>query len=80
MSLAWTLTKPGVTSLIVGARTPDQLRDSLAAADLQLSPEEVARLDAVSSEPLRYPLWHQAATSADRLGPADLPRLGPYLG
>ena len=80
VSLAWTLTKPGVTSLIVGARTPDQLRDSLAAADLQLSPEEVARLDAVSSEPLRYPLWHQAATSADRLGPADLPRLGPYLG
>ncbi|WP_372595386.1 aldo/keto reductase [Actinotalea sp.] len=79
VSLAWTLTKPGVTSLIVGARTTEQLRDSLAAGDLVLSAEEIARLDAVSAEPLRYPLWHQAQTAADRLGPADLPRLRPYL-
>ncbi len=80
VSLAWTLSKPGVTSLIVGARTTEQLRDSLAAADLVLSDDEIARLDAVSAEPLRYPLWHQAQTSGDRLGPADLPRLRPYLG
>lgn len=75
VSLAWALTRPGITSVIVGARTPEQLADSLAAAELVLTDEQLARLDAVSAEPLRYPLWHQAATAADRLGPADRPRL-----
>jgi hypothetical protein len=36
-------------------------------------------LDAVSQEALRYPHWHQAKTAADRLGPADLAYLEPYL-
>ncbi|HET6534522.1 MAG TPA: aldo/keto reductase [Actinoplanes sp.] len=79
VALAWLLAKPGVTSLIVGARTTDQLRDNLAAADLTLGAEEIAELDRVSAEPLRYPYWHQANTSADRLGPADLSLLGPHL-
>jgi aryl-alcohol dehydrogenase-like predicted oxidoreductase len=79
VALAWLLAKPGVTSLIVGARTTDQLRDNLAAADLTLSAEEIAELDRVSAEPLRYPYWHQANTSADRLSPADLSLLGPHL-
>ena len=79
VSLAWTLAKPAVTSLIVGARTPEQLRDNLAAADLELSAEEIARLDEVSGEPLRYPYWHQAATSSDRLSPADLSLLGRFI-
>src|SRR3954464_13081320 len=70
VSLAYLLAKPAVTSLIVGARTPEQLRDNLAAADLHLSPEEIAALDDVSGEPLRYPHWHQARNSSDRLGPA----------
>jgi aryl-alcohol dehydrogenase-like predicted oxidoreductase len=80
VSLAWTLAQPGVTSLIVGARTLDQLRDNLAAGDLELSAEEISRLDQVSGEPLRYPYWHQAANAADRLGPADLSLLGRHLG
>jgi len=80
VSLAYTLAKPAVTSLIVGARTPEQLRDNLAAADLVLSPEELARLDQVSGEPLRYPYWHQAKTSSDRLGAADLSLLGRFIG
>jgi aryl-alcohol dehydrogenase-like predicted oxidoreductase len=79
VALAWLLTKPGVTSLIVGARTAEQLRDSLAAAELQLSADEIAALDDVSAEPLRYPHWHQANTSTDRLGPADLSLIGPFL-
>ncbi|GGL15494.1 aldo/keto reductase [Mangrovihabitans endophyticus] len=79
VSLAYLLRKPGVTSLIVGARTPEQLRDNLAAADLSLTDDEVAALDEVSGEPLRYPFWHQAKTSADRLGPADLSQIGPHL-
>jgi aryl-alcohol dehydrogenase-like predicted oxidoreductase len=79
VALAYLLAKPAVTSLIVGARTDEQLADNLAAADLALTADEVARLDDVSGEPLRYPHWHQAKTSADRLGPADLSLLGRHL-
>ena len=79
VSLAYLLAKPAVTSLVVGARTREQLADNLAAADLVLSAEEHARLDEVSRPPLLYPYWHQAATASDRLSPADLTLLGPYL-
>ncbi len=79
VALAYTLAKPAVTTLVVGARTTDQLRDNLAAAELTLSTEQIGRLDAVSATPLLYPHWHQANTSGDRLGPADLPLLSPHL-
>ena len=79
VSLAYLLAKPAVTSLVVGARTRDQLADNLAAADLVLSDDEKARLDEVSRPPLLYPYWHQAATANDRLSPADLTLLGPHL-
>jgi aryl-alcohol dehydrogenase-like predicted oxidoreductase len=79
VALAYTMGKPAVTSLIVGARTEEQLRDNLASAELTLTPEEFARLDAVSAEPLRYPYWHQANTSSDRLSAADLSLIGPHL-
>jgi aryl-alcohol dehydrogenase-like predicted oxidoreductase len=80
VALAWLLGRPAVTSVVVGARTAEQLADNLGAADLELSQEERARLDAVSQPPLLYPYWHQAKTASDRLGPADLSLLGPYLG
>jgi aryl-alcohol dehydrogenase-like predicted oxidoreductase len=79
VALAWLLDRPAVTSVIVGARTSDQLADNLGAADLSLSAEELARLEEVSRPPLLYPYWHQAKTAADRLGPADLSLLGPHL-
>ena len=79
VALAWLLRRPGVVSLIIGARTEEQLEDNLAAADLELSDDEVARLEEVSRPPLIYPHWHQAKTASDRLGPADLALLGPYL-
>jgi aryl-alcohol dehydrogenase-like predicted oxidoreductase len=79
VALAYTLGKPGVTSVIVGARLEEQLADNLEAADLELGSEERARLDEVSAPPLLYPFWHQAATAADRLSPADLSLLGPHL-
>ena len=79
VALAWLLGRPGVVSLIIGARTDEQLADNLAAADLVLTDEERARLEAVSRPPLIYPHWHQAKTAADRLGPADLALLGPHL-
>jgi aryl-alcohol dehydrogenase-like predicted oxidoreductase len=79
VALAWLLGRPGVTSLVIGARTDEQLADNLAAADLELSAEERARLDELSAPPLIYPHWHQAKTSADRLGPADRAWLEPFL-
>ena len=79
VALAWLLARPAVTSLIVGARTEEQLADNLAAAELALTADEIARLDQVSADPLRYPFWHQAKTSGGRLCPADLSILGPHL-
>ncbi|HET8949328.1 MAG TPA: aldo/keto reductase [Solirubrobacteraceae bacterium] len=79
VSLAWLLGRPGISSVVVGARTDEQLADNLAAASLELTAEERARLDAVSAPPLLYPHWHQVATSADRFGPADLAWLAPYI-
>jgi aryl-alcohol dehydrogenase-like predicted oxidoreductase len=79
VALAWLLGRPGVTSLVVGARTSEQLADNLAAADLKLSESDTERLDKVSAQPLLYPYWHQAKTARDRLSPADLSLLGPHL-
>jgi aryl-alcohol dehydrogenase-like predicted oxidoreductase len=79
VALAWTLGRPGVTSVVIGARTDEQLADNLAAASLELSPAERAGLDEVSAMPLLYPYWHQAATASDRLSAADLSLLGPHL-
>ncbi len=79
VALAWLLGRPGVTSVIVGARTDEQLADNLAAADLSLSADEISRLEAVSRPPLIYPFWHQRNTANDRLGKGDLSLIGPYL-
>jgi aryl-alcohol dehydrogenase-like predicted oxidoreductase len=79
VSLAWLLGRPGVSSVIVGARTEEQLTDNLAAANLRLSEEERTRLDEVSAPPLLYPYWHQAKTASDHLSPADLTLLAPHL-
>jgi aryl-alcohol dehydrogenase-like predicted oxidoreductase len=72
VALAWLLGRPGVTSLVIGARTDEQLADNLAAAQLELSADERARLDELSEPPLLYPYWHQLKTASDRLGEADL--------
>jgi aryl-alcohol dehydrogenase-like predicted oxidoreductase len=79
VALAWLLTRPAVTSLIVGARTDEQFADNLAAADLVLTSEEVDRLEQVSRPPLLYPYWHQARGAKDRLSPADRVLLDPHL-
>jgi aryl-alcohol dehydrogenase-like predicted oxidoreductase len=57
VALAWTLAKPFVTSVIIGARTVEQLDDNLAAVDVRLTDEETARLDQVSALPPEYPGW-----------------------
>jgi aryl-alcohol dehydrogenase-like predicted oxidoreductase len=57
VALAWQLTKPFVTSVIVGAKKPEQLKDNLAAVDLRLSPEHTKLLDEASALPAEYPGW-----------------------
>ena len=79
VSLAYLIARPAVTSLILGARTTEQLQHNLAAATMELSAEEIKRLDDVSGEPLRYPFWHHAKTATDRLSPADLSLIGRYM-
>jgi aryl-alcohol dehydrogenase-like predicted oxidoreductase len=79
VALAWLLGRPGVTSLVIGARTDEQLADNLASADLVLSSDERAALDQVSTPDLIYPYWHQAQTANDRLSQADLALLAPHL-
>jgi aryl-alcohol dehydrogenase-like predicted oxidoreductase len=79
VTLAWLLARPGVTSLVIGARTEEQLADNLAAAALELTDEEHARIEQASRPPLPYPLWHQLASASERLGDPDLAVLRPYL-
>jgi aryl-alcohol dehydrogenase-like predicted oxidoreductase len=69
VSLAWLLSKPVVTSIIIGAKRTDQLADNIAAVDLHLTPDELAQLDAVSALPPEYPGWMLPFQSANRLDP-----------
>ena len=71
IAIAWLLTKPVVTSVIIGAKRLDQLQDNLAAADLTLTQDELQQLDEVSDLALEYPGWVLPFQAADRLGPAD---------
>ncbi|HZA45603.1 MAG TPA: aldo/keto reductase, partial [Rubrobacter sp.] len=57
----------GVTSIIVGARTQEQLNDNLEAASWQMTEEQVGRLDKVSATPPIYPYWHQRRFNSERV-------------
>lgn len=59
VALAWLLTRPTVSNVVVGARNEAQLRDNLAAAALELTTEQITRLDAASRQHPTYPYWHQ---------------------
>jgi aryl-alcohol dehydrogenase-like predicted oxidoreductase len=72
IALAWLLSKPVVTSVLVGAKRLSQLEDNIAAVDIELSDDEISKLDEVSQLPPEYPGWMLATQGADRLGPVDL--------
>jgi aryl-alcohol dehydrogenase-like predicted oxidoreductase len=57
VALAWALSQPGVASVIIGAKSEAQLADNLAATELSLSADELAKLDAASALPAEYPGW-----------------------
>jgi aryl-alcohol dehydrogenase-like predicted oxidoreductase len=72
VSLTWLLTKPVVTSVIIGAKRVEQLQDNLAAVDLKLTDDEIKKLDEVSALPPEYPGWMLPFQGANRL--EDVPR------
>ena len=59
VSLAWLLGRPGVTSVIIGPRTVDQLSQNLAGFDLALPTEQAKALSRVSRPPVSYPWYMQ---------------------
>lgn len=71
VSLAWTLTRPGVSSIVIGGRNIDQIKDNIGAASLELSEDEIYRLNEVSQIPLLYPYWHQAKFARDTFNEGD---------
>lgn len=66
VSLNWLLQRPTIATVVIGARTEEQLKDNLGAADWTLSSEQMKRLDDVSKVDLPYPYWHQQGTNASR--------------
>lgn len=59
ISLNWLLQRPTISTVVIGARNEAQLRDNLGAVGWSLTPQQIARLDAVSALTPIYPYWHQ---------------------
>jgi aryl-alcohol dehydrogenase-like predicted oxidoreductase len=70
ISLAWLLTRPIVTSVIIGAKRINQLQDNLAAVELKLTEDEINKLDEVSALQPEYPGWMIPFQNASRLDTA----------
>jgi len=56
-AIAWTLSRPSVSSVIVAARSIAHLKDNIAAVDLKLLPDDISELDRVSDPGVPYPKW-----------------------
>ena len=69
VALAWLLSRPQVSSVILGARTTEQLKDNLGATHVELSVEELTTLDEVSVLPPEYPGWMLARQGQSRAKP-----------
>lgn len=59
VAINWLTTRPTVSTVIIGARTEEQLRQNLETVEFSLSRDQVARLDAATETSLPYPYWHQ---------------------
>ncbi len=59
VALNWLLQRPTVATVIIGARNEEQLRQNLGAVGWNLTPDQVAKLDAASATTPAYPYWHQ---------------------
>ena len=79
VTLAWTLSRPGVSSVVIGGRTLAQIENNLKASEVVLTKDEIQRLNEVSKIPLLYPYWHQANLAKNRLSEADKVLLSDHL-
>jgi aryl-alcohol dehydrogenase-like predicted oxidoreductase len=66
VALNWLLGRPTISSVIVGARNEEQLRQNLGAVGWKLTAEQVKKLDAASAVQPSYPCWHQRSTFPER--------------
>lgn len=66
IALSWVLHQPGISTVIIGARTPEQLDQNLAASEITLSADELAALDKVSQLAPEYPGWMLHTQGQDR--------------
>ena len=69
IALKWLLTRPGVTSVIIGVRHPEQLAANLAATELDLPQDELDALSAMTEPPTLYPAWMMQRQGANRVVP-----------
>jgi aryl-alcohol dehydrogenase-like predicted oxidoreductase len=69
IALNWLLRRPSVATIIVGARTEEQLRQNLGAVGWSLAAAQIAKLDAASAKTPAYPYWHQRGVYGDRNPP-----------
>ena len=67
IALNWLLQRPTVSSVVVGARNEEQLRQNLGAAGWSLAAEQVKKLDEASAVTLAYPYWHQRQAAGERI-------------
>jgi aryl-alcohol dehydrogenase-like predicted oxidoreductase len=79
IALAWVLAKPGVTSVIIGAKNTDQLLDNIKAAELSLTTEQLEQLDEVSAIRKPYPQWMIERQKRDRMAPASFTPTPPAV-
>jgi aryl-alcohol dehydrogenase-like predicted oxidoreductase len=78
IALAWLLHQPQVTSVIIGAKRPDQLADNLAATKVALSPDELKLIGEASKLPSEYPGWmleRQREARGKQMADAVAPRV-----
>jgi aryl-alcohol dehydrogenase-like predicted oxidoreductase len=75
ISLSWLLSRQSVTSVIIGVKRAAQLQDNLGSVDIQMTTEELARLDQVSITPPTYPGWIQTYRASSRV-----PQGHPFSG
>jgi aryl-alcohol dehydrogenase-like predicted oxidoreductase len=69
IALNWLLQRPSVSTVIIGARNEEQLRQNIGAVGWNLTPEQVAKLDAASAVTPAYPYWHQRGFAARNPSP-----------
>ena len=72
IALNWLLQRPTISSVIIGARNEEQLRQNLGAVGWNLTPEQVAKLDAASVVTPAYPYWHQRQTFGSDRNPSPV--------